>query len=615
MKVFWKKLKKCNKAELIFYFGTLIAYLFGYIFFAKSLLSLEGIETAVRIVVLILFGIWGLFYFLQGLLKMFERKHKKFILFTIISLIFIPIFFASSSIIDHLYHKIDGFSKDYITYTTNLVTKKDTTWDESKKLGMINDQNDIEGYILGKELLEIEKLHNEITEYDDYLLMLTDLKEQKIDGIIISSNYTVSYKDEGIFENIKEDTKVIYEHSKRMKNQDKTTAIDKKLTEPFTVLLLGVDSELDGLDKNQAFNGDTMIMVTFNPNTLNATMFSVPRDIYVPIACRNGAMAKINSSAARGVQCVIDTIKEVTDIDVDYYVKVNFKAVVDLVEALGGVEVDVQKPDYNTFGGRVCEQNSHRQWDKDNIVCMDPGLQTLNGEQALAYSRCRHLYTFSDIDRTKHQQQVVEGMAKKIKNIRSFSDFEKILNAIERNMDTNMDANKILSLYNVAKDIVIHSLNNSDETITIQKAYLEYYDLPVYLPSGAVSSALGYYKSSMEDISKMMKENLEIIPIEPVKTFSFSYTENYERKIAGKGLRDNDSKLDTIPNFIGKTPADVNSWANPKSIHVIIKTVAPGEEYYNSNYTTGQITHQSLPANSFLQSAKEITIYVNGSTE
>ena len=93
------------------------------------------------------------------------------------------------------------------------------------------------------------------------------------------------------------------------------------------------------------FNGDTLMLMSFNPKTLDAILLSIPRDTYVPIACNNKNYAKINSSAAYGTSCVISTINNLLGINIDYYVKINFKGVVDLVEAVGGVEVDVEAPE------------------------------------------------------------------------------------------------------------------------------------------------------------------------------------------------------------------------------------------------------------------------------
>ena len=107
-------------------------------------------------------------------------------------------------------------------------------------------------------------------------------------------------------------------YKEKMKNQDLVLSTNKKLTDPFTVLILGVDSIKDGLDANTVFNGDTMMLVTFNPSTLNTTMLSIPRDSYVPIACFPGKYEnKITHSASRGTNCVINTIQDFLDIKID----------------------------------------------------------------------------------------------------------------------------------------------------------------------------------------------------------------------------------------------------------------------------------------------------------
>lgn len=81
------------------------------------------------------------------------------------------------------------------------------------------------------------------------------------------------------------------------------------------------------------------MLMSFNPKTLSSVLLSIPRDTYVPIACNNNRYAKINSSAAYGTGCVISTINKFLDINIDYYVKINFKGVVDLVEAVGELKL------------------------------------------------------------------------------------------------------------------------------------------------------------------------------------------------------------------------------------------------------------------------------------
>ena len=119
---------------------------------------------------------------------------------------------------------------------------------------------------------------------------------------------------------------------------------------------MGVDSKKENI-KDSSFNGDALMLITFNPNTLNATILSIPRDSYVPIACFPGQRKnKITHAAWYGEECMIDTIENFTGIKIDYYLKINFKGVVKLVDALGGIDVDVPY--------QLCEQNSSRQWGK-----------------------------------------------------------------------------------------------------------------------------------------------------------------------------------------------------------------------------------------------------------
>ena len=175
------------------------------------------------------------------------------------------------------------------------------------------------------------------------------------------------------------------------------------------------------------------MLITFNPTTLNSTILSIPRDTYVPISCFSGKRKnKITHAAWYGEDCMINTIQDFTGITIDYYVKINFKGVVKLVDTLGGIEVDVP------FS--FCEQNSNREWG-ENTVYVEEGLQTLNGEQALALDRNRHPnpsmcsskwtnYTSNDFIRGQNQQLVVKALLNKVKDIRSLDTVYELLDAL-----------------------------------------------------------------------------------------------------------------------------------------------------------------------------------------
>lgn len=617
MKTLLNKLKKTNKIFLIICFIAFILYLISYILLIKNLMSLSGIETAIRVIAIVIFGIWLLAYFLWNLINLILKKHITIAITTAITIILAIIFSFANYYISMVYTSISNIGeKEYITYTTNLVVLNGTEINEDSILGMINNSDDIEGNKLAKELIEKEELtKNEIIEYSSYYEMISDLLNKEVDGIFLSSNYLTIFG--GDFEGL-ENTSVAYSYSKEMENQDTTLTSNKKLDEPFTLLLMGVDSETDGLNANASFNGDTLMLITFNPHTLNATMFSIPRDTYVPIACNNNRHAKINSSAAYGTSCVIDTVEQLTDITIDYYVKINFKGVVDLVDALGGIEVDIEAPDFNynhgvNCGGKFCEQNSDRNTSASGMIYLDPGLQTINGEAALAYARCRHLYLQSDIDRNRHQQQVVEAIAKKASSMENLTNLEDILNSITKNITTNMSTEQILSFYDVLKSMISNSLSEGS-FLTIEKTYLEYYSLPVRLSNnGGFTSAIGYYPGSLEAITKLMKENLEIESHEMIKTFEFNANEEYTTKITGEGITTG-TKLETMPTFTGASVSEVEAWANSHNITLNTEFVDETDANYNASIAPGLVANQSIANGILLNNVSSLTIYINNAS-
>ena len=542
MKVFFNKLKRANIVMKIFYFITMIGYWVTYVLFTRSLLSLAGIETVIRFLLIGLFAIFGIIYTIFGLVKMFQNKKVGFIILTLFTLLFAVIFGFGSYYIDKLYGKLENFTtSDTSTYTTVLLAMSGTEYSNELVIGMVTDEEDRTGYILPLEYMSNEGMENTIEYYSNYTELLQALYSHEVDAIFITKDYATIYGGEETYQNIATETTVLKEYSKEMKTEESELLVSTKpLTEPFTVLVMGVDSEsTDGLDANAAFNGDTLILVTFNPKTLTATMFSMPRDLYVPIISssgRNLGYNKINSSAAYGTASTVNTVENLTGIEIDYFVKVNFQGVIDLVNALGGIDVEVEQPDYDYYvsqwgEGVLCESGADRTY--VNMVCMNTGWQHLNGEQALAYARNRHGFLESDLARNRHQQQIIEAIAKKVAQTASFSDFEKLLDTISNNIATNMQTNQILSFYQSLKNMLLQALNGED-FITIQKTQLQTFSFRNMYGL----SCLGYYTGSLDVIVEAMEENLGLSTVETITTFSYDYSEDYEQdsESIGKGV-------------------------------------------------------------------------------
>lgn len=513
------------------------------IYFIYSLISLSGIETLMRIIVIIIL-ILLVVCFLIRYLRSYILKKKSYIAYSIFLIIYSILFLIIGIVIRNTLNTIDNLTSEKITYSVSLITLNDS---EIKTVGMLSNNSTIETELIN-QIINEKDLKN-IKKYDNYISLINSL-DNETDAVFLPSDYTIRLQNiDGININLSE-TKILETKTKEVKNETK----NKTLTEPFTILLMGVDSEQENI-KGASFNGDALMLISFNPKTLSTTILSIPRDSYVPIACfPNQKRNKITHAAWYGEECMKSTIENLLDIKIDYYLKVNFKGVVKLVDTLGGIEMDVP---YS-----FCEQNSNREWG-NNTIYVEEGHQLLNGEQALAYSRNRHPwpqycpkkysnYISNDFIRGQHQQEVLKAILNKLKTVSDFNTVQNLLNTISNNLETNMTVNEILSLYNIGKDILTKSTGNVDELISMQRLYLSGIDAYIY-DSSSKLTLYDYvlYEDSVQEVSNAIKENLGLKEKENIKTFEFDNTEEYETKIIGKGTYSKLPDYKVVPDFIG----------------------------------------------------------------
>lgn len=573
------------------------------LFFAYDAYLFTGILKFYRIMGSILIIYIG-FLLLQGLFSALrKKKFNKYTIFLIIGLIYAcGLLFADY----YVYKIVSNLNfEESTTYSVTLITfnkdikKMDDV--DGLNIGIIKDKSDVANCILGKELIKENDLdkYNEIIEYDSVPELLNAIYKDEVNAIFINSEYKTLYGNLEEYSDIADKAIEIKTLKKDVKDIDISITTqdssNKSLTDPFTVLVLGVDSESDGLNPNAAFNGDTMIMISFNPNTMQATMFSIPRDTYVPISCSGGRLNKVNSSAYGGASCVVRTLENLTDITIDYYVMINFKGVVDLVNSLGNITVDVPM--------EFCEQDSNRAFG-DNTICLKTGTQTLNGEQALALARHRKTLPLGDFQRGQNQQLVIEGMLGALKNMKSINQVVNILDIINKNMSTNLSREQILSLYEVGKNMI---LGNNTNVLNIQKTFLTGYDMYVN-EGGSERYAFFHYKKSLASITNAMRQTLGTAETTPIKTFSFSINETYEREIIGYEYY-SEARYDTVPNFSSMNIISAMSWANSRGIPITVldnTTTAP----VTKDYDDYSIVDQSEYVNTLVVRVSEITIYV-----
>jgi polyisoprenyl-teichoic acid--peptidoglycan teichoic acid transferase len=592
-----------NKNLLLVIGLLLISYLGIFVYLIYSILLFAGIETFLRIILILTLTIFAVFFIIGSYKVLVKNQTFGYVIFIAILLLFGLLQLWGAHYVNKVYQSISNLNKTEVTYSTSLISLSESNIKKlgdvkDLKIGIIDDKNSVDGYVISKEIIAQHNLDktNNIIEYESFIEMLNDLYDGEVSAIFISSNYTTMFSSIEHFEKINEDTHVIISKSKQLikrENEDNNTA--KNLTEPFTLLILGLDSTLDDIHSGSAFNGDALLLVTFNPTTLNSTILSIPRDTYVPIMCfRNQIKNKITHAAWYGESCVIKTVENFTGINIDYYLKINFKGVVQLVDTIDGVDVDVPLS--------FCEQDSNRR-KGNHLICIDKGQQKLDGEQALALTR--HRKTIDDIRRGLNQQLVLAAILDKIKEINNVNKVYSLLKVMERNMDTNLTTNQILSFYNIGKDIISHNKTIGDnQLISFNRLYLQGYDQYIY-DEGMKLPLYNYvyYEGSLKDIVDAMKVNLGLKESESIKTFSFSINSPYEQKLIGKGNYYGEKKIQVVPDFKPKDKNYAIDWGRINNIKITFETVDSNDDQHKH----GQIINQSIPAYSLINRVNQET--------
>ncbi|MDD3654592.1 MAG: LCP family protein [Desulfotomaculaceae bacterium] len=207
--------------------------------------------------------------------------------------------------------------------------------------------------------------------------------------------------------------------------------------ERLNVLLLGVDAR----QGETTTRTDTIILASVDKKSNQMSLLSIPRDTRVNIP--GHGYDKINSASVYGgPELSMKVAENLLGIPVKYYVLVNFSGFKDIVDALGGVTLEV-------------EQNMYH-WDPEDKgayqINLKKGVQRLNGDKALQYVRYRD-YAMGDVDRTKCQQKFLVALAKETLQPSTIPKLPKLVTEINRYVKTNMSATTLYTLASAAKDL------------------------------------------------------------------------------------------------------------------------------------------------------------------
>lgn len=417
-----KKSKKSSKFDIVLKILAL-AYVIITIIFYTSILRLNllpnnfvAIFTIAEIIFTLLIGI--------GLAK----KHKTYKL-NIFCLII-------ALLVSGVYLYVANYANATTDFLGTMFTEVQET-DEYYVVVRSNSNYDSIDDIEGEEVYSFQvtedikaELSNKVDISFDTADSLTGLGNILLDGeidVIFVSSSQYSMLSEEI-ENFEGNTKIIYTSTHEVESVAEITTENSNYTINngiFNVYISGIDTS--GSISNVS-RSDANIIATVNTNTHEVLLTSIPRDYYVTLHSK-GARDKLTHSGIYGINETVTTVEDLLDIDINYYVRVNFTTVINLVDTLGGIEV---YSDYDFSTGSY-----H----------FNAGYNYLDGEEALAFSRERHAFASGDNQRVKNQQAVIEAIIKKVLNSTTLlTRYTNILESLEGSFQTNIDQSEISNL-------------------------------------------------------------------------------------------------------------------------------------------------------------------------
>ncbi len=358
------------------------------------------------------------------------------------------------------------FASIKLAETMNFVTKISTNKTEianyyvlvnkSSKYNKIVDIKNKDVFILKNESNYNEvksKLNSKVranfNDEEDILTLGNNLIENNNNILISDANYNLLCDN---IENFSEETKIIYTISIESVLEDITK--DAKVTkEAFNVYISGIDTYGKITTKSRS---DVNIVMTINPQTKKILLTSIPRDYYVQLHGTTGYKDKLTHAGVYGINMSVKTIEDLLDTDINYYLRVNFNTLIDVVDELGGIEIYSDKS-FTPYTSKECKYKT--------------GYQTVDGKCALAFARERHAYESGDRHRGENQQEVIKAIINKAttssKIITNYSD---ILNALDGSFQTSLNQEEIYSLIKMQIDdpskwtVETYSLNGSDSS-------------------------------------------------------------------------------------------------------------------------------------------------------
>ncbi|MCI5857004.1 MAG: LCP family protein [Agathobacter sp.] len=286
--------------------------------------------------------------------------------------------------------------------------------------------NDASGYTFGytstydhdNTLKAIEKVEDELgqqinqQDFDTVVDMVEALYAGNVGAIFLNESYIDILEDMDEFANFSTDTRAIIVNEVDV-IQKVTDSVSDITKEPFIVYLSGSDTRNTTLSSKT--RSDVNILAVVNPQTKQILLVNTPRDYYIDISVSGYTQKdKLTHCGIYGIDCSMDTLGHLYGIDVNYYLKINFTGFETLIDAIGGIDIDVDKSFTSVDGYQYTKGETH-----------------MNGKYALNYVRERHAFGDGDFARGRHQMQMIKALVAKLTSGAIITNYSDIMSSLE----------------------------------------------------------------------------------------------------------------------------------------------------------------------------------------
>ena len=278
----------------------------------------------------------------------------------------------------------------------------------------------------------------ETIQYDNLKEQAEALYSGEVQAIVYNTAYSNVIESE--LEEYGEKARVIYSTQAKVSLDVSQGTDDSLTTKPFTMYISGLDVYEDTVDQGQ--RSDVNIIAVVNPKTHQILLVTTPRDYYVTIpGVSEGMYDKLTHAGSYGIDTSMATLGELYETEINYYAQLNFTALIEIVDILGGLDVESE------YAFTTSEDSGY-------VMDVQEGKNHFNGVQALAFARERQNVEGGDLQRGKDQQAVITAMIKKMLSPTMLLKANSILETVGRNVETNVSQEQINALirYQLSKN-------------------------------------------------------------------------------------------------------------------------------------------------------------------